>query len=72
MLMSALIGRGKYPVPYDMKSILGFTALAALIFCAVSLPGWLGHELNQWITMGAGTVLLGVYGLLALKEIKKS
>ncbi len=72
MVLSWLIGRGKFSVPYDYKSILLFTGLAALIFAAVSLPSWLGRELNSWLTMGVGTLLLGVYGIFILKEIKKS
>ena len=72
MLLSWIIGRGKLAVPYDYKSILLFTVFAVAIFAAVSLPGWLGREVNSWLMMGVGTVLLGLYGLLVLKEIKKS
>lgn len=72
MLMSFIIGHGKYPVSYDFKAIALFSILAMAIFALVSLPGWLGKEVNQWIMMGAGTVLLGAYALLAWKEIKKS
>ena len=72
MLMSWLIGRGKYPVPYDIKSLCLFVALAAVIFALVSLPGWLGVEVKSWVMIAGGTVLLGVYALLAWKEIKKS
>ena len=72
MLMSWIIGRGKYPVPYDLKSIFGFVGLAAVVFALVSLPGWLGIEVNSWLLMSGGTVLLAAYALLAWKEIKKS
>ena len=71
MFLSWIIGRGKYPIPYDVKQIALFVALAAVIFALVSLPGWLGHELNPWITMGAGTVLLAAYAALAWKTIRK-
>ncbi|MBO4743775.1 MAG: lipopolysaccharide biosynthesis protein [Bacteroidales bacterium] len=71
MFLSWIIGRGKYPIPYDVKQIALFVALAAVIFALVSLPGWLGHELNPWITMGAGTVMLAAYAALAWKTIRK-
>ena len=71
MFLSWIIGRGKYPIPYDVKQIALFVALAAVIFALISLPGWLGHELNPWITMGAGTVLLAAYAALAWKTIRK-
>jgi len=72
MLLSWFIGRKKMAVPYDWKAITAFTALAVFIFVAISLPGWLGKEVNIWISMGIGTVLLGVYGIFILKELKKS
>ena len=72
MLLSWIIGRRKYPIPYDMKAIIGFTLLAAAIFALVSLPGWLGLELPAWIQIAGGTVLLAVYAVLILREIKKS
>ncbi len=71
MLLSWAIGRGKMSIPYDTRGILRFTLAAAVIFTLLSLPGWLGMELSPWITMGGGTVLLGAYCLLILKEIKK-
>lgn len=72
MLLSWIIGSRKYPIPYDIKAIIGFTLLAAAIFALVSLPGWLGLELPAWIQIACGTVLLAVYAVLILREIKKS
>lgn len=72
MLLSWLIGRGKYPVPYDMKAIGGFTLLAAVIFVAVSLPGWCGGSLTPWVQMLGGTVLLLGYAALAWRQIRNS
>ena len=72
MLLSWLIGRGKYPVPYDIKAIGGFTLLAAVIFVAVSLPGWCGGSLTPWVQMLGGTVLLLGYAALAWRQIKNS
>ena len=70
MLLSWAIGRGKYPIPYDARAILGFTALAAVIFVAVSLPEWTGLQLPSWATVSAGTLLLGFYALMAWKDIR--
>ena len=71
MLLSWFLGRGKLHVPYDYKCMFLFTALAGVIFVVVSLPGWLGREVNSWLMMGIGTVLLGGYALLLWHEIKK-
>ena len=72
MLMSWLIGRGAYPVPYDMRAILRFVLLAAGVFVLVSLPGWRGIELPAWVMICGGSFLLAIYCLLAWKEIKKN
>ncbi|MBP5559481.1 MAG: lipopolysaccharide biosynthesis protein [Bacteroidales bacterium] len=69
MLMSWLIGRKYYPVPYDMKSILGFTALALGIFAAMTALGHPRLGLSPWLTMGVGTALLAVYCGFTLKEV---
>lgn len=69
MLMSWLIGRKYYPVPYDMKTILGFTALALGIFAVMTALGHPRLCLSPWLTMGVGTILLAVYCLFTLKEV---
>ena len=71
MTLSWLIGRRKYPVPYDFRAILPFVLLAAVIFAAISLPSRLGAEVSPWLQMLGGTVLLGGYGGLVFREIKK-
>ena len=72
MLMSWIIGRRYFSVPYDGKAIAGFVLGAALIFVALSLPAWTGHEINVWVYMAAGTLLLAAYAAMAWKEIKRS
>ena len=72
MLLSWIIGSRKYPIPYDKKALIVFTLLAAAIFALVSLPAWLGIELPAWAQIAGGTMLLAGYGLLILREIKKS
>ena len=72
MLMSWIIGGRKFPVRYDLGAITKFVLLAAVIFCAVMLPSWLGKELPGWVQMAGGTVLLAAYAALVWREIKKS
>ncbi|MBO7603874.1 MAG: lipopolysaccharide biosynthesis protein [Bacteroidales bacterium] len=72
MLMSWIIGRRYFSVPYDAKAIAGFVLAAALIFVALSLPSWTGLEINSWVYMAAGTLLLAAYAALAWKEIRRS
>ena len=71
MVLSWLIGRGKFAVPYDGRAILRFVLLAAVIFTAVSLPGWMGGSLTPWVQMAGGTVLLAGYAALAWKEVRR-
>ena len=71
MLMSWIIGRKYFSVPYDLRSIALFTLLAAAIFVMLSLPGWMGGELVPWVQIAGGTLLLAGYALLAWKEIRK-
>ena len=68
MVMSLLIGRRKYPIPYDGKAIWGFSLLTAAMFAVWAL---LLRNLPIWLQLVSGTLLLGVYGLLTLKQIKK-
>lgn len=71
MLASWLIGRKKYPVHYDMKTIGGCVALTAVLFCLASLPKWAGLEPPLWASLVGGTVILIIYCLpFALKFIK--
>lgn len=38
MILSYLIGQKKYPVPYDLRSAITYTAIAALLYPAAMLP----------------------------------
>ena len=69
MLISYFLGQKKYPIPYDLKTIGLFFLMAAAMFAVHSL--WL-RALPAWLQMTAGTVLLGVFALLAWREIKSS
>ena len=71
MVMSAVIGHTKFPVPYDIAAIARFVIAAAVIFVALMLPGWLGLEINPILYMACGTVLLAAYCLLLWKDIKR-
>jgi O-antigen/teichoic acid export membrane protein len=72
MLLSYFIGRKRYPIAYDIKTISLFVLLSAFIFAVVSLPGWLGLELPSWALVAGGTALLGVYALVAWRNLKNS
>lgn len=67
MTMSALIGRKKYPIPYDRKAIWGFALLAAAMY-AVSAT--LFRSLAEWLQLTLGTILICAYAALILKHIK--
>ena len=69
MLISWALGQKKYPIPYDLKAIGKFVLLAGAMFALYWF--WL-RTLPAWLQMALGTVLLGLYGLVAWKEIKSS
>ena len=56
MLLSYFIGQRKYPIKYNMRAILGFFALALLMWAAYWGLGRTG--LGRWPLMALGTVLL--------------
>ncbi len=72
MLLSWIIGRKYYPVPYEGKTILGFTALALGSFALITALSNPRLALSPIVTMVIGTALLIVYALFAWKDIKKS
>ena len=60
MLLSYFIGQKKAPIPYDMKSIGGYTALTiALLGVYYILRIYVIG--NTWVMMAIGTVLIGIY-----------
>jgi O-antigen/teichoic acid export membrane protein len=60
MLLSYFIGQKKAPMPYDLKSIGGYTALTiALLAIYYILRIYVIG--NTWIMMAIGTVLIGIY-----------
>ena len=60
MLLSYFIGQKKAPIPYDLKSIGGYTALTiALLAIYYILRIYVIG--NTWIMMAIGTVLIGIY-----------
>ena len=71
MLLSFLLGRKRFPVPYDWKTILLYVLLAAAFYCLYLLPSWLGRELPSWLMMAGGTVLLLAYCAFIYVTIKK-
>lgn len=60
MLLSYFIGQKKAPIPYDLKSIGGYTALTiALLAIYYILRIYVIG--NTWVMMAIGTILIGIY-----------
>ena len=70
MLLSWFIGQKKYPIPYDTKRILEFTALALGLYALYASLGLTG--IGAWPLMAAGTVLLIAYCSATWKFIIKA
>lgn len=68
MVLSFILGQKHYPVRYDAAAMALFTAMALAIAGINSLMGGFSVPLR----IATGTVLLALYGLLYLKELKKS
>lgn len=68
MTMSAIIGRKKYPVPYDNRAIWGFTLLAVALFAISAI---FFRDFPEWLQLSLNTVLIAIYGVLILKQLKK-
>ena len=60
MVLSYVIGQKKAPIPYDMKSIGGYTLLT---FGLLAVYYYIRHyfELNMWVLMAIGTFFIAVY-----------
>ena len=60
MLLSYFIGQKKAPIPYDMKSIGGYTLLTIGL---LAVYYYIRHyfDLNMWALMGIGTLFIGAY-----------
>ena len=67
MLISYFLGQKKYPIHYNLKAIGLFVLIAGAMFAVYWF--WL-RTLPAWLQMTLGTLMLGVYGLAAWKEIK--
>ena len=60
MLLSYFIGQKKAPIPYDLKSIGGYTLLT---FGLLAVYYYIRHyfELNMWALMAIGTFFIAMY-----------
>jgi len=77
MLMSWILGQKYSPVPYNMKSFaLAFVLAGALYAASLLIQGAMGLDNTSpidWkmiLYLGVNTVLLAVYGVFILKEIR--
>ena len=69
MLLSFFVGRKKYPVHYDLRTMGCFLLLAALMYVFFS---GVRSRVPLWASLLIGTVLLLGYLLLVYKEIKRN
>ena len=58
MLLSYFVGRKKYPIPYPLRQIFVYTAIAAA-FTAIMLL--LPHSLPKAVRIAANTILLALF-----------
>ena len=66
MLLSYFIGQKKYPIPYDLKAIGLYCALAVLFFAAYTCLDHTG--LGPVPRMALGTLLLALYALVVWRR----
>ncbi len=69
MLLSWFIGQKKYPIPYDLKSIGSFAALAAILYVVYLLIGRTGMGLFP--TLAANTVLILIFCYFIYRAIRR-
>lgn len=69
MVLSWAIGRNKYHVPYDVRSILGFTLLAAVLAGISEFISSRAAGIPEWAQVGINTVLLVVYCIPLARNI---
>ena len=66
MLLSYFVGRKHLPIPYDFRSIGGYTSLTlGLLACYY---GFRMLGLGSWLLMLIGTALLGIYLVILVKR----
>ena len=70
MLLSWAIGRRKFPIPYDARGIAAAVGLAAVLYVLSLVPGWAGWTLPVAATLAINTVLLALYGVFLVYNIK--
>lgn len=69
MVFSYLWGQKAYPVPYATKKLLGYMAVAVVIYGVYGLFKKLGFDI--WPQRGFALILLCLYGLLVLNLERK-
>lgn len=68
MLLSYFLGRNRYPVSYDMRTMGTFVVIAVVLYYfSVEFAAWVE---SQWLSMVFNTALLGSYALFVWREIK--
>ena len=69
MLLSYFVGQRLYPIPYPLRSLAAYTAVAAVFYYAITL---IPSEWPAWQYVGISSVLILAYAaLIYKKELRK-
>ena len=66
MLLSYFVGQKKYPIEYPVRDMLGYVALAAVMYVAMVM---LSH-CEMWVQIVVNTLLVAVYVVVIVKAEK--
>lgn len=65
MTLSYLVGQKKNPIPYEMKTIGGYVALAAALYAGMEL-----QPAEGWEAVGIKVILLAIYMVVVLYSLR--
>ncbi len=69
MLVSYFVGMAKYPIPYPLKRIAGYTAVAAVLYV---LGMYVLRTPLEWVNFAVRAVLIGIFMVIVAKKEKLS
>ena len=70
MLLSYFVGQRLYPIPYPIRSMAGYTVIAAILYFAITL---IPTDYPLWLYLSISTPLILIFaGLIYWKELRKA
>ncbi len=66
MVVSYFLGQKHYPIPYNLKTALLFTLVAAVLFGAMQMSH--AYVQNVWLRLAINTVIVAVYAVVVVKK----